>query len=114
MSVKGNSDSTIDNRNNQNDLLTNTLTEKIEAVNRQIIFPGQEVDTAIAKDLALVYSALEKYRDAIDKFLTADIKNRESMEESLVDIESTLKHIESHIKDAHRLFEQMKTYYCWK
>jgi hypothetical protein len=36
------------------------------------------------------------------------------MEAALVEIEATLKHIESHAVKAHALFERMKTYYCWK
>jgi hypothetical protein len=102
------------NRIHENGVLANKICEKIEDINKQIIFPAKEVDIGIATDLSEIYFAFEKYRDVIDKFLTADIQNREVMEEALVDIESTLKHIESHIKNAHTLFEQMKTYYCWK
>jgi hypothetical protein len=103
-----------DNRINSNVVLANTICKKIKDINRQIIFPGKGVDAGIAADLSEIYVALEKYRELIDKFLAADISNREVMEESLVNVESTLKHVESHIKNAHILFEQMKTYYCWK
>lgn len=95
-------------------MIINNISAKISEINKQVIFPGKELDTAIANDLAEIYFTLEKYRNVIDKFLESDIHNRDAMEESLVDIETTLKHIESHIKNAHSLFEQMKTYYCWK
>lgn len=103
-----------DNQIHENVILANKISEKIEDINKQIIFPGKGIEAGLGTDLSEIYFALEKYRDSIDKFLATDIQNREKMEEALVDIESTLKNIESHIKVAHGMFERMKTYYCWK
>ena len=94
--------------------LDNRISEKITKINKQIIFPGKEIEPELGKDLAEIYLDLKKYRNAIDKFLAADIQDREAMEESLIDIEMMLKHIELRTGNAHRLFERTKTYYCWK
>ena len=90
------------------------ISEKITQINKQIIFPGKEIEPDLGKDLAGIYLDLEKYRDSIDKFVATNIQGREAMEESLIDIETMLKHIELHTGNAHRLFERAKTYYCWK
>lgn len=109
MNIKQSQDS-----DQQRKQLANRIGEKIEKINKQIIFPGKEIDIELGKDLAGIYLALEKYRDSIDKLLAFDVQNREKMEEALVGTDSALNHIESHIKNAHRLFEVTKTYYCWK
>ena len=94
--------------------LANRISEKITQINKQIIYPDKEVEPGLGKDLAEIYLDLKKYRESIDKFVATDIQKREAMEESLIDVETMLKQIESHTKSAHGLFEQMKTYYCWK